>query len=80
MARAKLTADLEDAKANARDEAAQERGPAMVPARPRVAPHYLRGVSPEGVEVVFVPGEALPEWASAKLHGARVGEDGVVTL
>jgi hypothetical protein len=29
----------------------------------RVAQDYLRTKSPEGIDVVFTPGEALPEWA-----------------
>ena len=39
------------------DKAAQERG------APRVAPYLLHRVHPEtGLDVVFIPGELLPEW------------------
>lgn len=42
---------------------------------PRTSPGYVRAVSPEGEQVVFVPGELLPDWAAARLAGARLDED-----
>jgi hypothetical protein len=37
----------------------------------RVAQDYLHAKSPEGIDVVFTPGEALPEWAR-KIQAERL--------
>lgn len=52
-----------------RDEAAQERGEGAARAQ-RVATDYVHTTHPEtGRKVVFVPGEALPEWVDLKAKG-----------
>jgi len=59
-----VSEDRQEAKARAADVALQER---VVddppPAVPRVSPGYVRARHPgHGEQVVFVPGELLPDW------------------
>jgi hypothetical protein len=58
-----------EARAIEADLAAQEFGdPPPAAVRSAVlAPCYVRGHSPEGHDVVFTPGERLPEWAADAL-------------
>lgn len=52
-----------EAAAQAADYRHQEQGPADAP-RQRTATTYLHCTHPEtGLQVVFIPGEAIPEWA-----------------
>lgn len=54
------------------DRAAMERGGATAPSTGTPAPDYVRGVHPDtGIEVTFVPGELLPDWAAAALAEGR---------
>lgn len=51
-----------EAKAAQADASAQERGP-LDAGVPKVAPYLLHRVHPEtGLDVVFIPGELLPDW------------------
>lgn len=63
MARRTTTSAAAEQQAIEADERAQERGPVRVKA-PRVATGYVHVTNPEtGVDVVFVPGERVPDWA-----------------
>ncbi|MET8065282.1 MULTISPECIES: hypothetical protein [Micromonospora] len=77
----------EDARAEELRELAQEMHDATI-RRPRggapVAPAHVYAVHPDtGDEVVFVPGELLPEWAAQAAAGEgryERGDDGVVRV
>ena len=59
-------ADRADQAAQDRDEVAQDRARVKAPTPPRIAPvGYTKAKHPDtGLEVVFVAGEALPDWVS----------------
>ena len=62
----------------AADERAQERASTQDPVHRlgTVAPGYVHVKDPKtGEELVFVPGEALPEWAVKALRDSRVEPD-----
>lgn len=77
MARRRASAIAEDKALEASvkaDAKAQERGPAKVKT-PKVARDFVHAVHPEtGLDVVFVPGEALPTWVTAPAPAAEAGE------
>lgn len=52
-----------ESQAAAADELAQEQGPSSTHTPPRVANGFVHATRPDGVAVVFSPGEALPDWA-----------------
>ncbi|MFI7220585.1 hypothetical protein [Micromonospora maritima] len=67
----------EEQRALVADMAAQERAPGGTAlAAPRTSPGYVRGTSPDGELVTFVPGETLPAWAVAALADGRGVYDG----
>ncbi|MGQ0465500.1 MAG: hypothetical protein ACT4QG_09285 [Sporichthyaceae bacterium] len=81
MARPSAREARVEAEAVEADRRAQEVGPGLTTnPSARVARTYVRATSPDGVDVVFVPGEALPAWVLAAMTGARVDADGVVTV
>ncbi|WP_436526999.1 hypothetical protein [Actinoplanes sp. HUAS TT8] len=59
-----------EAEGIAADMRAQERGDSTT-RTVRTSPTYVRATSPSGDAVVYVPGEALPEWVVAKLDAGR---------
>lgn len=62
MAR-KIAAEAQEVRDLAADEASQERAAAQPRKAARCAATYLHHTHPvTGLPVVFVPGEALPEW------------------
>jgi hypothetical protein len=65
-----------EARSVAADLAAQERGGGLsTTGGARTSPGYLRGlVSPDGVPVVFVPGELLPGWVLVIIDAGRLDE------
>lgn len=64
-----------EARKLAADEAAFERG-VGAPIVRRTAAGYIHTTNPDGEEVVFVPGEALPDWALTALgRGQSTGYD-----
>ena len=68
-----------EAAAVAADELAQEFGPQDAGRPLTVSPGFVHGVHPKtGIAVVFVPGEALPDWAVARLGGASYDPDAEV--
>jgi len=68
----------------AEDQAAQERGGAHPePRRQVLAENYVHAVHPDhGEAVVYVPGQALPDWVVDAMDAGRFHRDrhGTVTL
>jgi len=67
---------IKQAKELAKDLQAQERANARAPRVARYADAYIRAVgSDHGEEIVFVPGEALPQWVVDELDAGRCRVD-----
>ncbi len=64
------------------DEQAQERRPAgLIPTTsPVTAPTYVRATDPQGRDVTFTPGEALPAWVAPDLEQGRLDPQGVLVI
>lgn len=77
-----VASDRAELVAVAADEALQDVGPADAPAPLTVSPGFVKAVHPDsGIDVVYVPGEALPAWVVAALGTATYDPDsGVITL
>ncbi len=81
-----VRAELAERRAAEEDRVRQERAgaPGGLRSVNRTAPGYVHAVSPEtGDPVVFVPGEALPDWAVEALDAGkstRHEQTGVIVL
>jgi hypothetical protein len=54
--------DIKEQRARSKDARKQEQAGAVAHPVGRMAPDFIHAVRPDGVEVVFLPGELLPEW------------------
>ena len=65
------------------DRRVQERADGKAPSIGVTAPGYIRAKSPEhGEDVVFVPGELLPQWAAdaVRVGKGKPADGGVIEL